>query len=82
MMFKILGVPVPEVVLSDSDTTSLAVGVTELAPVVDGTFTKKSLLLISPEEMVANEGAPDVVALRYCPVVPLAIEDKVSAADV
>ena len=82
MISKMSGVPVPAVPLRDSETTEFAVGATVFAAVEAGIFTKKSLLVISPEDMVANAGAPPVVALRYWPVVPLAIEAKVSAEEV
>ena len=72
----------PVVAFAVSETTPFAVGATVFAPVVPGTFTKKSELLISEDAIVANAGAPDVVALKYCPVVPLVTDAKVSAAEV
>ena len=80
MISKMSGVPVPAVPFKLNETTEFAVGATVLAAVDAGTFTKKSLLVISPEDMVANAGAPPVVALRYWPVVPLVIDERVSAA--
>ncbi len=64
-IFKILGDPVPEVSLRVIDTTLSAVGATVLADDVAGTLTKKSLFVISPDRIVANAGAPLVVALKY-----------------
>lgn len=48
-MFKILGVPVPDVPFKTIETTPLAVGVTVLSAVAPGTLTKKSELVISPD---------------------------------
>jgi hypothetical protein len=64
-ILRISGVPVPVVPLSVKEVTPLAVGATVLAAVVPGTFTRKSLLVISEEAMVAKAGAPSVVALKY-----------------
>lgn len=74
------GVPVPVVPVTVKPTTELAVGATVLAAVDPGTLTRKSLLVISPEAMVAKAGAAPVVAFKYWPVVPLVMEDRVSAA--
>lgn len=82
IIFKILGVPVPVVPFKDRETTLLAVGETVLAALLPGTLTRKSLLVISPEVMVAKAGAAPEVALRYCPVEPLVMEDRVSVAEV
>lgn len=64
------------------ETTPLAVGDTVLLAVVPGTLTRKSLLVISEESIVENAGAEPVVALKYCPVVPLVTQARVSAAEV
>jgi len=70
---------VPVVPFTVNPTTLFAEGEIVLAAVVVGTLTKKSVLVISPEEMVANAGAPPVVARKYCPVVPLVILERLSA---
>ena len=77
---KICGVPLPDVPVTVSPTTPAAVGAIVLAAVFAGTLTKKELLLISVERIVENAGAPPVVALRYWPVVPFEMEERVSAA--
>lgn len=64
-MLKILGVPAPEVPFKDKETTLSAVGETVLAPVVPGTLTRKSELVISEDKIEEKEGAPPVVAFRY-----------------
>ena len=70
---------VPVVPFTVNPTTLFAVGVIVFTAVVVGTFTKKSLLVISPLTIVANAGAPPVVAFKYCPVVPLVTEARLSA---
>ncbi len=82
MIFKMFGVPNPVVPLRLIETTPSDVGATVFAAVDPGTLTKKSELVISDEEIVANAGAAPVVAFKYCPVVPLLTEERVSADEV
>ena len=70
---------VPVVPFTVKATVLFAIGLIVFAAVVVGTFTKKSVLVISPLVIVANAGAPPVVARKYCPVVPLVILAKLSA---